>query len=166
MKPAKRHILEGTFRKSRHSRRRTVQAGGILEQPPEHLTPLQRECWLDVVAAAPQGVLASLDEALVTAYAVCWATHKEATTAQAEHAAKCPKGVSPLVFQTKNGCQPSPFLAIANRCANTMSKLGVELGFSPLARTRLERAPRPTEEDEEVERFDSILASRPKMPAN
>jgi phage terminase small subunit len=81
--------------------------------------------------------------------------------AQAEYAERCAKtGADTMVLATKKGAQPSPHLTIVNRSTNTLFKLCAELGFSPLARANL----RPTRSDDEqqaVEGYDLIVASRP-----
>lgn len=70
-----------------------------------------------------------------------------------------------LIAPTPNGqIMPSPYLAIANRQAAMMLRIGEQLGFSPTSRARLRTGapgPSPAERDDGTPSLADYLANKP-----
>ena len=173
-KPTKQHELEGTFRPTRHGRRKAVKVQGSLAEPPSWMSPMQKQCWTDAIAHAPQDVLARIDASVIVAYAVAYARLIEASQAQWLYEQRCfETGLDPLYMETKGGSiVQSPYLGIINRATDKLMKVVAELGFTPVSRTRLSAALGDTldlppagssEEQEAGDDFDRVIAIRPKL---
>ncbi len=80
----------------------------------------------------------------------------EVCQAQMQHALLVPrrKTAKPLA---------SPFLALINKATDRVTRLSIELGISPLSRSRL-TATLPSDTDASVDEFQRIVDSRPKWP--
>lgn len=174
-KSTKAHKIEGTFRPTRHGRRKPVKVKGTLREPPSYLSPFEQECWRHTVQYAPQDVLARIDRGTLAAYAVAEARLLQAVQAQNKYTAKCeaedPPG-DPLVWETKTGAFiQSPYLGIINRATDKVLKLASEMGFTPVSRTRLSAAtgealdlpPASSPDDMEAGNdLDNVVSLRPK----
>jgi P27 family predicted phage terminase small subunit len=137
-KPVPSPVLRtrGTFRRARHDGRAVEPlAPGDLRKPPLHLTESQRELWLFAVANAPANILRSVDYGVLSAYVVALDHHKQATELQA----RIDQGAAlPLLSKAKDGTPiPSPYLRVIQRAADVVLRCASELGFTPIARTRL-----------------------------
>ena len=126
----------GTFRQARHAHRAVEPlAPGHLREPPSHLTDSQRELWHFAIANAPAEILRFVDYGVLTAYVVALDQHKQAT----EQQARIDEGAAlPLLSKARDGTPiPSPYLRVIQRAADLMLRCASELGFTPIARTRL-----------------------------
>src|ERR1043166_7309595 len=73
-KPTKILKLQGTARKDRHARRRDLDLGGELPQPPEFLSDAGREEWFRVCTIGKYAkALSPADRGPLTLYCVLWA---------------------------------------------------------------------------------------------
>jgi P27 family predicted phage terminase small subunit len=134
--PVTVHRARGTFRRGRHAGRAIEPlAPGDPREPPLQLTESQRELWRFAVANAPANILRSVDFGVLAAYVVALDPHKQATELQA----KIDQGAAlPLLSKAKDGTPvPSPYLRVIHRAADVMLRCASELGFTPIARTRL-----------------------------
>lgn len=106
-----------------------------IDAPPDWFTPGQRAKWLELIAAAPHGLLKQLDRALVIAF-VCSADRYELA------ARRLARQRDPF------GKKAIACIAIQNAEARIMKALASELGFSPAARPRIQVSPAPGERSE------------------
>lgn len=102
-------------------------------RPPTWLSSPQKRLWREAIARAPEGLLSGMDSGLLTLWVVACDLHRTATVEQQKFAlmVKSPDKGVPM---------QSPYLAIINRQAEIMLRAAAELGFTPIARTRLARA--------------------------
>lgn len=104
---------------------------------PAHLSVEAAKEWDDL---APQlheaGLLSTIDKAALAAYCQAYGRWVEAELALQEHGVlvKSPNGF-PMV---------SPYLTVANKALDQMSRLLVEFGMSPSSRSRVTASQRPT----------------------
>ncbi|ACC76139.1 phage terminase small subunit P27 family [Paraburkholderia phymatum] len=106
---------------------------GDIEMP-AYLTPAAAEHW-PLVASQLQdaGVLTSVDTTALALYCEAFARWRHATDQVTKYGS---------VVKTPNGFPvQSPFLAIANKAHEQMTKLLVEFGMTPSSRTRVSKAP-------------------------
>lgn len=144
-RPTHLRIVEGRRdRRPAHLRDREPAPTGALAEPPDWLSADQREGWHYVIANAPLGLLKRLDRAMLTAWVVAEALHREASIKL--------RNSSLLIKTTQGAVIQSPLLGIINRQAVLMKALAVELGFSPAARTRISCEPEE-DFDDPTDRF-------------
>jgi P27 family predicted phage terminase small subunit len=102
---------------------------GELKDPPEHFSSRQQRIWRECIENSPQGLLSKLDGSMLEIFVVAksgW----EAAIARVEE--------SGAVVRIPGGqWAQNPFVSIARRHAETMVKVGSELGFSPASRSRV-----------------------------
>jgi P27 family predicted phage terminase small subunit len=99
-----------------------------LECPPE-LSPIAREEWNRIVGELTAlGVLSKFDRGPLAVYCEACATWAEATDAIHKYGAMIK---SPTGYPVQ-----SPWVAIANRAAETILRIAGEFGFTPAARSR------------------------------
>jgi P27 family predicted phage terminase small subunit len=99
---------------------------GDLAEAPEWMTDAQRAIWTEAISHAPRGLLKKLDDSVFTAWVVARDFHRQATMACAERG-----------LMTKGEGKQSPYLTVVNRQAVMMVKCASELGFTPVARSRV-----------------------------
>lgn len=105
-------------------------APDALPRCPAHLTDVARKEWRRIATPLYRmGVLSVTDRAALAAYCQAWARWVEAE----EHLAKGP----PLIKTPSGYVQQSPWLTVANKQLDIMSRFMAELGLSPSARARL-----------------------------
>jgi len=97
---------------------------------PRHLNTEARREWRRITQElAAVGLLTNLDRGALAAYCVAWARWCEAE----QHL-----NTEGTVSKTPNGYpQQSPWLAVANKSIEQLSKLAAEFGLTPSSRTRL-----------------------------
>jgi P27 family predicted phage terminase small subunit len=102
---------------------------GDLAEAPAWMTDAQRAIWAEAISHAPPGLLKKLDGSVFTAWVVALDFHRQATIACA---------VRGLMTTTREGeAKQNPLLAVVNRQAVILVKCASELGFTPVARTRI-----------------------------
>jgi P27 family predicted phage terminase small subunit len=131
--------LQGTFRPVRHAGRGQIRASGNLadQSPPEWMSERQQQLWKDILARAPIATLRAIDLEIFSAYVELVDRHAQAVEAQA----RLDRGKAlPFLMKSAEGPVVSPYIGIANKAVLLMHQLQVDLGFTPLARTRMEIA--------------------------
>jgi P27 family predicted phage terminase small subunit len=106
---------------------------------PIELSPTAQEEWKRLVGELDKfKMLTNLDRAALAAYCEAYALWSEAIMALRRYGTmvKSPSGYP----------MQSPYLAIANRQAEIMMRIGSEFGFTPASRSRIE-IPRESEPD-------------------
>lgn len=101
----------------------------MLECPPE-LGPMARQEWDRIVSElTSKGVLSSFDRGPLAVYCNAYAHYFEAMEEVQKYGA---------MIKSPNGYQvQSPYLAVANRHADTMIRIASEFGFTPASRSRI-----------------------------
>ena len=101
----------------------------ILECPPE-LGPAARQEWDRIVSElTSKGVLSSFDRGPLAVYCNAYAQYFEAMQEVQKYGA---------MIKSPNGYPvQSPYLAVANRHADTMVRIASEFGFTPASRSRI-----------------------------
>lgn len=137
-KPTQILKQQGTFEPGRHAGRalREPEAEGNLDfkPPPEWLTPAQRDFWCETLLDAPRDLLKRIDWAMFTEYVQTWDRYVTAVLAQRKLDADAPL---PFLVKGSNGPVTSPYLRQMNHCIVLLTRLQVEMGFTPVARTRI-----------------------------
>ena len=106
---------------------------GELWAPPDILNDEQRAQWHYAIENAPPGLLTATDRECLISWCVAAAVRAKALS-EIDRLG--------LVVKTKEGnAIQNPFLAIANRQAIILQRLGSEMGFSPSARMALATMP-------------------------
>jgi P27 family predicted phage terminase small subunit len=140
-KPTALHKLEGTFNVTRHGKRRANEPKpqGDLNAPPKDLTPGQAEVWRHVMANAPAGLLKQLDRGLLKGWVEAEDRHNTARLMQAKIDSSTE---FKLMIRSHNGDMvPSPYNDILDKTLRSMTRVAQELGFSPVARPRIQVDP-------------------------
>jgi P27 family predicted phage terminase small subunit len=101
----------------------------MLECPPE-LGPMARQEWDRIVSElTSKGVLSSFDRGPLAVYCNAYAQYFEAMEEVQKYGA---------MIKSPNGYPvQSPYLAVANRHADTMIRIASEFGFTPASRSRI-----------------------------
>ena len=101
----------------------------MLECPPE-LGPMARQEWDRIVGElTSKGVLSSFDRGPLAVYCNAYAQYFEAMEEVQKYGA---------MIKSPNGYPvQSPYLAVANRHADTMIRIASEFGFTPASRSRI-----------------------------
>jgi P27 family predicted phage terminase small subunit len=109
-------------------------AVGELQEPPEWLTPSQKEGWRYAIEHAPRGLLKRIDSSVLVIWTIAEDFHREAAIKVTEFG---------MLIKTPNTGEPqqSPYMPIMNRQAVIMLRAVQELGFSPAARPSIEAPP-------------------------
>lgn len=107
---------------------------------PDWLTPAAAEHWPLVAKQLREaGVLTAIDSAALALYCEAFARWRDATDKVTRYGS---------VVKTPNGFPvQSPYLAIANKAHEQMTKLLVEFGMTPSSRTRVSKAPDETPDE-------------------
>jgi len=108
----------------------------IAGEPPTHFTEEARAEWLRITRLMTESrVLTEGDRAVLALYCSVWAKWLRADrmVARTGEILKTPDG----------GLYQNPYLAVANRALEQLSKLAAQLGLDPTARTRVVAAPKP-----------------------
>jgi phage terminase small subunit len=125
--------LHGNPRKSPMPKNEPMPVGDLTE-PPDWLSPSQRDGWNWVMAHSPPGMLKLLDRGALAAWVVAEDLHRQATIQQGRVGLLVKAPISGALIQ-------SPFLPIINRQALIMLRAAGELGFSPVSRPRIADRP-------------------------
>ncbi|MDT7952390.1 MAG: P27 family phage terminase small subunit [Acetobacteraceae bacterium] len=140
-KPTALHVLEGTYRTTRHRDRadEPQPPPGPLDAP-DWLSDGQRAGWDYALEHAPRDLLRPIDRGVLVVWIEAEDRHRRAVIAQAQLDARHP--VLPMLTAGARGTLVgSPYLRIIARAAETMLRAASELGFSPASRPRLAATP-------------------------
>lgn len=102
----------------------------VVLNPPKWMTDQQKEIWREAVDAAPVGLLCSMDKGTLTAYTI-------AADGLTEAAKKVNEFGMVVKGPNTGFAVQSPFESIKNKQAEIMMRAAGELGFTPIARSRL-----------------------------
>jgi P27 family predicted phage terminase small subunit len=106
---------------------------GAIGNPPKELCPAARRKWRAMIIETVWGqMLTAADRDLLAEYCRLYIKKLEAEEMLKEH--------GPVVAAPNGFPCPSPWVAIANRCAADMLKIAAECGGTPSARSRLQVA--------------------------
>jgi P27 family predicted phage terminase small subunit len=128
-KPTALKILHGTDQPSRMNPNEPKPSSDKVKMP-DCLSPEAQECWEQVAQhLSDAGVLTNLDIHALTLYCEAYARWKTANDMVVRYG---------TVIKTKNGnAVQSPYLAIANKGFDQLTKMMSEFGMTPSSRTRV-----------------------------
>lgn len=144
-KPTEVKIIKGTFQKCR-ANPREIAVRKYLGDPPDHLSDLAKQIWLQAVDDAPKNLLKKIDGSIFEIWVVACAAHRECQRILAE------QGI--LIEDEKKGLVPNAILRYMNQQAMIIAKAAAEMGFTPSSRSRVQ-----AEDDVEVDNPWSKLAN-------
>lgn len=121
--------LKGTLQKCRTSPNEPQPQGDLVE-PPEYMTDGAKLAWRYAVESAPEHLLKRLDMSVLEVWSCAADLYRKAQIGLNK---------TGLLMKSPNAGVPiqSPFLAIANKQAQIMTKAAVEMGFTPASRSRI-----------------------------
>jgi len=139
-KPAELKILAGNPGK-RPIKPTAIDLPADIPDCPEHLDAAARAEWDRVTALlAETKLLKQTDRAVLAAYCQCYARWANAE----EQLRK----VGPVLMTPNKMPVQNPYLQIANKALDQLRKFTTELGFSPVARSRVDAEPKPTADED------------------
>jgi len=130
---------------------------------PSHFTPEQAELWDHAVRSAPSGMLRSLDLGVLEAWCVTYSVLRAATAELAQQGTITVPGIKDPSRRVA-----APQVGIINRASAVMSRLANDLGFSPVARSRVQvqnNGPVPTTCESASVSLDDYLAEGERLRA-
>ena len=104
-----------------------------LTNPPDWLSPSQKEGWYKAIEVAPKGLLKKIDSSILAIWVIAESVHRDASALLASEGLTV-KSVNGYLIQ-------SPYLPIMNRQAVLMIKASTALGFDPASREKLDIPP-------------------------
>jgi P27 family predicted phage terminase small subunit len=107
---------------------------GALLDPPDWLTPSQKDIWRAAIENAPPGLLRRIDESVFLVWVIAKDLHRTASERIAQTGTLIRMPHSPMALQ-------SPWVLVMNKQAAIMIKAAVELGFTPSSRSRISIEP-------------------------
>ena len=150
-KPTALHKMHGTRAQARAIKAKAghePQPAGDLREPPETLTPGEREEWDYAIQNSPRGLLKRIDRNLL----VRWVKVCDRLRIAEEHQRELDRRSAGLPFLVRGpaGLQISPYLSVIDRCTQQMMQLSDRLGFSPVARPRIHIEPTAPQADDNL----------------
>lgn len=150
-KPTHLRLIAGNAGK-RKINRNEPKPRAALTEPPDWFNDEQREAWQYAIDNAPSGLLFKLDRSILVVWVVAEGIHREATEQLAQTGLLVrnrPRQVDMFgdAPAPRGAIVPSPLLGIMYKQANIMMRAAEQLGFSPMARSRVE-VNAPAEDDE------------------
>lgn len=102
----------------------------LAKAAPSWFNQQQKDLWNGVMENAPHGLITSLDENLLAIWCVACQLHREATENVSKNGIiiESPKQKTPM---------QNPYLCVINRQSEIMMRAAGELGFTPVARSRI-----------------------------
>ena len=103
---------------------------GDLVDPPEYMTDGAKSAWHYALECAPVGLLKKLDMSILEVWANAADLYRKAQSGLTK---------TGLLIKAPNTGVPmqSPYLAIANKQSQIMTKAATEMGFTPATRSRV-----------------------------
>lgn len=128
--PTQLKVLRGNPGKRRINSNEPLPEGN-LKDPPVWFNDSQKAGWNYAIDHAPDGLLKRLDCSALVAWVVAQDMHRQATEMVARHG---------LLIRTPVTGTPvqSPYIPIINRQATIMLRAAEQLGFTPVARARVQ----------------------------
>ena len=148
-KPTRLKLITGNPG-SRPLNRREPKPAVAVPTCPAHLNPSAKAEWKRLARQMHVlGMISHLDRAVLAAYCQAYGRWAEAERRLKE---------TPMLLKLPSGIiQQSPWLAIANKQLELMSKFMSELGLSPVSRTRVEVKPLGPKPWETHSKFAGLL---------
>ena len=146
-KPSSLHVLHGTDRPDRMNWEEPNPASpDSFPDPPDFLDEVAKEEWSRMGKELfDTGLFTSIDSTALAAYCVAYSQWTENIRKVTKFG---------TVFKTPNGYPAqSPYLSMANKAFEQMTKMLIEFGMTPSARARVKTAISAREPPDEVERF-------------
>ena len=127
-KPTQLKLVQGTLRPGRTNHNEPKPTGDLYD-PPDSLSPAEKEIWEYAIARAPKGLLKQLDISALEVWVTAYVLHREAKkmVRLTGQMVKTPSGYPIL----------NPYLGSVNRQALIMLKSAAEMGFTPASRSRI-----------------------------
>ena len=121
--------LKGTLQKCRINPHEPKPVGSLVE-PPEYMSEGAKSAWRYALECAPPHLLKRLDMSVLEVWACAADLYRKAQEGL---------GKTGLLVKASNTGVPmqSPYLAIANKQAQIMTKAATEMGFTPASRSRV-----------------------------
>ena len=121
--------IKGTLQKCRTNPREPKPQGDLVE-PPDYMSDGAKSAWRYALECAPPHLLKRLDMSVLEVWACAADLYSKAQAGI---------GKTGLLIKAPNTGVPmqSPYLAIANKQAQIMTKAAVEMGFTPASRSRI-----------------------------
>ena len=121
--------IKGTLQKSRLNLREPKPEGELVD-PPDYMPEGAKSAWRYALECAPPHLLKRLDMSVLEVWACAADLYRKAQTGIAK---------TGLLVKAPNTGVPmqSPYLAIANKQAQIMTKAAIEMGFTPASRSRV-----------------------------
>lgn len=127
--PTRVKEVKGTLQKCRINPREPKPIGDLSE-PPEYMSEGAQTAWRYAIECAPPHLLKRLDLSVLEVWACAADLYRKAQAGLAKTGllVKAPSSGVPM---------QSPYLAIANKQAQIMTKAAIEMGFTPASRSRV-----------------------------
>ncbi len=121
--------LKGTLQKCRTNPNEPQPQGDLVE-PPDYMADGAKQAWRYAIESAPEHLLRRLDMSVLEVWSCAADLYRKAQVGLNK---------TGLLMKTPNTGVPmqSPYLAIANKQAQIMTKAAVEMGFTPASRSRI-----------------------------
>ena len=121
--------LKGTLQKCRTNPREPQPQGDLVE-PPEYMEDGAKNAWRYAIGSAPPHLLRRLDMSVLEVWSCAADLYRKAQVGLIK---------TGLLMKAPNTGVPmqSPYLAIANKQAQIMTKAAIEMGFTPASRSRI-----------------------------
>ena len=103
---------------------------GDLVEPPDYMTEGAKSAWRYALECAPPQLLKRLDMSVLEIWACAADLYRQAQTGITQTGLLVPAPNTGVPMQ-------SPYLAIANKQAQIMTKAATEMGFTPASRSRV-----------------------------
>jgi len=125
--------LKGTLQKCR-TQANEPQPQGDLVEPPDYMSDGAKQAWCYAIDSAPEHLLRRLDMSVLEVWSCAADLYRKAQIGITK---------TGLLIKAPNTGVPmqSPYLAIANKQAQIMTKAAVEMGFTPASRSRISLPP-------------------------
>ncbi len=121
--------IKGTLQKCRVNQREPKPEGDLVE-PPDYMSEGAKAAWKFAIENSPPHLLKLLDMSVLETWACAADLYRKAQA-----------GINKtgLLMKSPNTGVPmqSPYLAIANKQAQIMTKAATEMGFTPASRSRV-----------------------------
>lgn len=127
--PTKVKQIKGTLQRCRTNLREPKPEGDLVE-PPDYMPEGAKAAWRYALDCAPPNLLKKLDMSVLEIWACAADLYRKAQAGIAK---------TGLLVKAPNTGVPmqSPYLAIANKQAQIMTKAATEMGFTPASRSRV-----------------------------
>lgn len=145
--PTRIKQIKGTLQPCRTNVHEPIPEG-MLVDPPEYMTEGAKAAWRYAIESAPPTLIKKLDMSVLEVWACAADLYRQAQIGI---------GKTGLLIKAPNTGVPmqSPYLAIANKQAQIMSRAAVEMGFTPASRSRISLP--PGDSDPERDLWDDIV---------